>query len=44
LGNVPDSETDVTEHLNIDHWSEFRRVSYTTAGGTDRISEWIPLE
>jgi hypothetical protein len=44
IGNTPDQETDVTEILNIDHWSEFRRVSYTTHGNADRISDWIPLE
>jgi hypothetical protein len=26
------------------HWSEFRRVSYTTYGNADRISDWIALE
>lgn len=33
LGNTPDQDREVTEHLNIDHWSEFRRVSYITHGG-----------
>jgi len=44
LGNTPDQETDVTELLNIDHWSEFRRVSYIAHGNMDRISEWVSLE
>jgi hypothetical protein len=44
LGNTPDQELEVTEHLNIDHFSEFRRVSYTTYGSQTRVSEWIPLE
>jgi hypothetical protein len=43
LGNTPDSETDITELLNVDHWSEFRRVSYSTYGNADRISEWVTL-
>jgi len=44
IGNVPDSTTDVTKILDIDSWSEFRRVSYTSHGGQSRISEWISLE
>jgi hypothetical protein len=44
LGNTPDSETDVTEILNIDGWSEFRRVSYVKTHGIDRISDWVALE
>jgi hypothetical protein len=44
LGNTPDQTTDWTEHVDIDHWSEFRRTSYSTRGGGDRISDWISLE
>lgn len=44
IGNTPDQETDITEILNIDHWSEWRRISYTTFGDATRISEWISLE
>jgi len=43
LGNTPDSETDISELLNVDHWSEFRRVSYSTYGNADRISDWVTL-
>jgi len=48
MGSVPDSdlERDVTKILDIDHWNEFRRMSYTSHGGEDqtRISDWITLE
>lgn len=44
LGNTPDSETDITEIINIDGWSEYRRVSYVKTHGIDRISDWVALE
>jgi hypothetical protein len=44
LGNTPDQETDVTELIDINHWSEYRRASYTRYGDQDRISEWVSLE
>ena len=44
MGDIPDRSDKTTEHLNINHWSEFRRISYSTYGGADRISDWISLE
>lgn len=44
IGTTPDQETDLTELLDINHWSEFRRVSYVTHGDQDRISDWVSLE
>jgi len=44
LGNTPGQTTDVTERLNVDHWSEFERVSFSTNGGATRISEFVSME
>jgi hypothetical protein len=34
----------VTELLDVEHYSSYRRMSYTTVGGQDRISDWVSLE
>jgi hypothetical protein len=44
LGKTPDQDTDLEELLDINHWSEYRRTSYTRYGDQDRISKWVSLE
>jgi len=44
LGKTPGQDTDTEKILDINHWSEYRRVSYTEYGGQTRISKWIQLE
>jgi hypothetical protein len=44
IGKTPYQTTKVEEILNINHWSEFRRVSYVAHGGQTRVSKWLSLE